>query len=131
MTPGRRPIKARGRAAPHEASEDESLERLLSLWLRAGTVLVIAALAGAFLWAALSGSYPSMKAAWSPGWTHFGPTSLVLVGALLLAILPPARVVIAGVVFARSRDWRYLIFSAVALGFVAASNVLGTLLRKG
>jgi hypothetical protein len=125
------PMNAKRRSAPSEASEDESLQRLLSIWLRAGTALVIAALSGAFLWAAITGSYPAMTAVWSPGWLHLGPTSLVLAGAVLLAILPPARVILAGVVFARSRDWRYLAFSTVALAFVAISNVLGTLLHKG
>lgn len=113
------------------SASDLALEKLLSLWLRIGTGLVILALGSAFVWAVAVQSFPSMKPDWASGWEHFGPTTLVLAGAALLAALPPARVILAAASFVRSRDPRYVVFSAVALAFVTISNVLGALWRKG
>lgn len=114
-----------------KVSAETRLETTLSWGLRIGTLVVVAGMGCALVWSWASGALPSMHSGALWPRSSFDPTSLVLATALLLVLLPPARVVLAAVAFARERDWLYLIFSAVALAIIAASTVLGIWLRKG
>ena len=110
---------------------EERLQNLLGWGLRIGTLAVAAGMAVALVWSLATGAFPSMQSA--PLWPRasFDPAALVLLTALLLALLPPARVILAAVAFAREREWLYFTFSAVALALIAASTLLGIWLRKG
>ncbi len=110
---------------------EERLETILGWGLRIGTLVVAAGMGVALAWSMAIGVFPSMRSAPLWPWSAFDPTALVLLVALLLVLLPPARVVLAAITFARQRDWLYMTFSVVALALIAASTLLGLWLRNG
>jgi hypothetical protein len=117
--------------APPDRAPEERLQTILGWGLRIGTLAVAAGMAVALVWSLATGAIPSLQSA--PLWPRasFDPGALVLLTALLLVLLPPARVILAAVAFARERDWLYCAFSAVALALIATSTFLGLWLRKG
>jgi len=115
---------------PSERAPEAQLETILGWALRVGVLLVVTGMLVAFVWSWSSGAFPSVRGvARLP--QAFDASALVLATALLLVLLPPARVILAAVTFARERDWLYLAFSMVALALIVASTLLGVLLRKG
>jgi hypothetical protein len=114
-----------------DRAPEERLQNILGWGLRLGTLAVAAGMAVALIWSVAIGAFPSTQSA--PLWPRasFDPAALVLLTALLLVLLPPARVVLAAVAFAREREWLYLTFSVVALALIAASTLLGLWLRRG
>jgi hypothetical protein len=112
------------------AATESRLQTTVGWGLRVGVLAVIAGMAWAFGWSWATGVFPSMQSA--PLWPRaFDATTVVLATALLLVLLPPARVMLATVAFVRERDWLYTAFSVVALALIAASTALGMWLHKG
>ena len=113
-----------------DAATESRLATMVGWGLRIGVLLVAAGMACAFTWSWAIGAFPPLQsvALWP---RSFDATTLVLATALLLVLLPPARVILAAIAFVRERDWLYLAFSATALALIAVSTLLGVWLRKG
>ncbi len=96
----------------HEApSRHEPIEMVLARLLRFGSIIAAILLAvgiGAMLL----------------GQTGFAPR-LITAGLLTLLATPIMRVVVAGLIFARDRDWRFAFFCLVVLCALVAGVLLG------
>jgi uncharacterized membrane protein len=96
----------------HEAaSQHEAIELVLARLLRIGSVIAAILLAigiGAMLL----------------GHTEFAPR-LITAGLLALMATPVMRVVVAGLIFVRDRDWRFAFFCLVVLCALVAGVLLG------
>jgi uncharacterized membrane protein len=96
----------------HEApSRHEPIEMVLARLLRLGSMIAAILLAvgiGAMLL----------------GHTGFAPR-LITAGLLTLLATPIMRVVVAGLIFARDRDWRFAFFCLVVLCALVAGVLLG------
>ncbi len=59
------------------------------------------------------------------GFVHTGTGDVVLrAGFLLLMFTPALRIIVAGIVYLRERDYRYALVSLVVLTIVTATSVL-------
>ena len=113
---------------PEAGLPEARLQVLLGWGLRIGTLLVALGMGVALAWSLVTGVFPQMDGTLR---RHLDVTGLVWSTALLLVLLPPARVIAAMIAFAAEKNWRYVAFSALALVLLAASTVLGVSLRKG
>jgi uncharacterized membrane protein len=96
----------------HEApTKHEPIEMVLARLLRLGSIIA------AFLLAMGIG-------AMLLGHTGFAPR-LITAGLLALLATPIMRVLVAGLIFARDRDWRFAFFCLVVLCALVAGIVLG------
>jgi uncharacterized membrane protein len=96
----------------HEApTKHESIELVLARLLRLGSIIAAILLAvgiGAMLL----------------GHTGVAPR-IITAGLLALLATPVMRVVVAGLIFARDRDWRFAFFCLVVLCALVAGVLLG------
>ncbi|GFE62660.1 DUF1634 domain-containing protein [Geobacter sp. AOG2] len=96
----------------HEApTKHEAIEMVLARLLRIGSMIAAALLAvgiGAMLL----------------GHTEFAPR-LITAGLLALLATPVMRVVVAGLIFVRERDWRFAFFCLVVLCALVTGVLLG------
>ena len=96
----------------HEAStKHESIELVLARLLRLGSILAAILLAvgiGAMLL----------------GHTVLAP-QLITAGLIALLATPIMRVIVAGLIFVRDRDWRFAFFCLVVLCALVAGILLG------
>jgi uncharacterized membrane protein len=93
-------------------AEVEALELVLARLLRLGSVIA-ALLLGAGI------------AAMALGQTAFAP-KLITAGLLVLLGTPVMRVMVAGLIFFKQKDWHFAIFSLVVLCAIAAGVYFGS-----
>jgi len=92
--------------------ETAAIELVLARFLRIGS-LIAAALLGIGILAMLLGQ------------TEFAP-KLITAGLLVLLCTPVMRVVVAGFIFVREKDWHFAFFSLVVLCALAAGVYFGS-----
>ena len=92
--------------------ETAAIELVLARFLRLGS-LIAAALLGVGILAMLLGQ------------TEFAP-KLITAGLLVLLCTPVMRVVVAGFIFVREKDWHFAFFSLVVLCALAAGVYFGS-----
>ncbi|ABK98819.1 DUF1634 domain-containing protein [Pelobacter propionicus] len=98
-------------AGRNEKTTGEPIEIVLARLLRIGTVIAAALLAtgiGAMLLAGAN---------WAP--------RLITAGLVVLLGTPVMRVLVAGLVFVRQRDWLFSLFCLIVLCSLAAGIILG------
>ena len=95
-----------------QKTESAAIELVLARFLRVGSLLA-AALLGVGLVAMLLGQ------------TEFAP-KLITAGLLVLLCTPVMRVVVAGFIFVREKDWHFAFFSLVVLCALAAGVFFGS-----
>lgn len=93
-------------------SELTDIELILALFLRGGSMVAALLLALGLVDMVL--------------WQAQIAPKLITAGILVLMSTPVMRVVVAGVIFIKERDWRFALFSLVVLIAVIAGAVLGT-----
>lgn len=97
--------------AVQPTGETHRIEAVLARLLRIGSILSAALLSLGIGWMAFSHA--------SHG------RGLILAGLVVLVLTPVMRVVVAALVFARERDWLYVVFCLLVLGALAAGVRLG------
>jgi|GEM_PF-327183 len=95
-----------------EPAKHEAIELVLARLLRIGSIIA-AALLAAGIGAMLLGGHAVV-----------GPR-LITAGLLALMATPIMRVVVAGLIFTRDRDWRFAFFCVVVLCSLVAGVLLG------
>lgn len=97
---------------PRRTSGLSDIELILALFLRVGSIvaagLMAAGLVDMVLWEA-----------------QIAP-KLITAGIIVLVSTPVMRVMVAGVIFIKERDWRFALFSLVVLLAVILGAVIGT-----
>lgn len=97
--------------AEQEKAEVVAIELVLARLLRVGSVLAAALLAAGIVSMVL-------------GLTALAP-KLISAGLIVLMGTPVLRVIAAGIIFLKERDWYFALFSLVVLCAVAAGIYLG------
>jgi len=92
--------------------ETAAIELVLARFLRIGSLISAALLAAGILAMLL-------------GQTGFAP-NLISAGLLVLLCTPVMRVVVAGLIFVREKDWHFAFFSLVVLCALAAGVYFGS-----
>jgi len=117
-----------------ERNVPRALQGLVSRVLRSGVLLAGALLTGGIVWEASVGQ-GSLLTASAPatgsglvGLLHVGgPAALVLIGVLVLAVTPIARVAISVALFGAARDRTFTVITLFVLVVLGATIVVGVL----
>jgi uncharacterized membrane protein len=99
------------RERKEKGTQNEAIELVLARLLRIGSLIAAAMLAAGILAMVL-------------GQTEFAP-KLITAGLLVLLCTPVMRVLVAGIIFVREKDWHFAFFSLVVLCALAAGVFFG------
>jgi uncharacterized membrane protein len=99
------------RERKEKGTQNEAIELVLARLLRIGSLIAAAMLAAGILAMVL-------------GQTEFAP-KLITAGLLVLLCTPVMRVLVAGIIFVRDKDWHFAFFSLVVLCALAAGVFFG------
>jgi uncharacterized membrane protein len=111
---------------------DTRIETIIGNLLRVGVALAALFVAGGGVWyladrggAELSYSHFAESGGIRALLTLPGPEVLIMAGLLVLIATPVARVMFSMAAFALERDWEYVALTAVVLGVLTYSIVVG------
>lgn len=126
--------EAKKKTVPSSERTEElkAVELVVSRFLRAGVILSAAVIGTGLLMLLISGSsgypgsaFPTDLMDILQGFVDLKPYGIILTGLFLLILTPVLRVAVSLFVFWKQRDWMYMGITAIVLGILIISFIIG------